>query len=59
MGELTPVREIDGRSIGWGEYEGTGAGPITKKLQAEYRKLPDREGYGVPLPDFPARSSAL
>lgn len=55
MGELTPVREIDGRLIGWGEYEGTGAGPLTKQLQELYRQLPDRPGYGVPLPDFPAR----
>lgn len=33
MGELTPVREIDGRLIGWGESAGKGAGPNTRRLQ--------------------------
>jgi protein-lysine N-methyltransferase EEF2KMT len=34
MGEITPVTTIDGRVIGKG-----GSGPITKRIQEEYRKL--------------------
>ncbi|RYH13481.1 hypothetical protein EON65_35540 [archaeon] len=43
MGELTPVRLIDGREI-----EPVTAGSILKNLQEEYRKL--TESQGVPLP---------
>lgn len=39
MGELTPVREIDGRSIGE-----NGEWPILSRLQAEYRLLTGSEG---------------
>lgn len=42
MGELSPVREIDGRAIS------DGAGPVTKRLQEAYRQLTDREGYTLP-----------
>ncbi len=48
MGELTPVYEIDGRTIG----DGNGAGPITKKLQEVYKGCPDRPGWSTPLPEF-------
>jgi protein-lysine N-methyltransferase EEF2KMT len=47
MGELTPVIEIDGRTIGDGI-----CGPITKRLQEVYQTLPDREGWSTPLPPF-------
>lgn len=36
MGEITPVTIIDGRTIGEGS-----PGPITQRIQAEYRKLTD------------------
>jgi branched-subunit amino acid aminotransferase/4-amino-4-deoxychorismate lyase len=47
MGELTPVVNIDGRVIGAGV-----PGPITQRLQEEYKSLPDRDGWATPLPDF-------
>jgi branched-subunit amino acid aminotransferase/4-amino-4-deoxychorismate lyase len=48
MGELTPVREIDGRLIG---PDGTGQpGPVIRRLQEAYKDLTNREG--VPLPPF-------
>jgi protein-lysine N-methyltransferase EEF2KMT len=47
MGELTPVVEIDGRVIGTGLR-----GPITQRLQEEYKLLPDRDGWATPLPEF-------
>lgn len=54
MGELSPVLEIDGRPIGWGADQGR-AGPVTRRLQAAYRDLPDAEDDStVVLPDFPA-----
>ena len=45
MGELTPVYEIDGRTIGTGKR-----GPITEKIQDAFRRL--TETLGVPLPEF-------
>lgn len=39
MGELTPVREIDGRTIGEG-----GQWPVFGRIQAEYRRLTEIEG---------------
>ncbi|KAI2512608.1 Amino-transferase class IV [Fragilaria crotonensis] len=45
MGELTPVTSIDGRTIGTGI-----PGPVTLRLQAAYKELPDK--YGYPLPEF-------
>lgn len=47
MGELTPVVKIDGRVIGTGNR-----GPITQKLQEEYKTLPDCDGWATALPDF-------
>ena len=47
MGELTPVTMIDGRVIGSGER-----GPITTRLQVEYSKLPDRDGFATEIPPF-------
>jgi branched-chain amino acid aminotransferase group I len=47
MGELTPVVNIDGRVIGDGKR-----GPITARLQAAYKKLPEREGWATALPPF-------
>jgi protein-lysine N-methyltransferase EEF2KMT len=47
MGELTPVTRIDGRVIGEGIR-----GVITALLQEEYKKLPEREGWATPLPEF-------
>lgn len=44
MGELTPVREIDGRQIGDGNI-----GPVTKQLQAAYAKLAEHEGETIPF----------
>ena len=59
MGELTPVREIDGRTIGdcydvngRGRREGGAAGPVTRRLQEVYRTLPDRPGWATELPEF-------
>lgn len=57
MGELTPVREIDARPIGWGPHAGQGAGPVTRKLQAAYRAFRDDPTNGVPLPEFHARAA--
>jgi len=44
MGELTPVKEIDGREIGDGEV-----GPVTKHLQGAYSKLAECEGEQIPF----------
>lgn len=44
MGELSPVLEIDGRSIGAGER-----GPLTARLQALYSELTAREGEPLPF----------
>ncbi len=46
MGELTPVLEVDGRTLG------TGAGPgrVTRRLQELYDQATAREG--TPLPDW-------
>jgi protein-lysine N-methyltransferase EEF2KMT len=49
MGELTPVVAIDGRIIST-----TGAGPVTRRLQALYQTLPEREGWATPIPPFDA-----
>jgi branched-subunit amino acid aminotransferase/4-amino-4-deoxychorismate lyase len=43
MGELTPVKEIDGRTIGNGDR------PVTKHLQQIYFELTQNEG--VPIPN--------
>ncbi len=48
MGELTPVKMIDGRVIG---VDGR-RGPVTKRLQAAYAKLPEREGFSTVIPPF-------
>ncbi|XP_054800790.1 branched-chain-amino-acid aminotransferase-like protein 2 [Prosopis cineraria] len=45
MGELSPVVKVDGRIIGNGEV-----GPVTKRLQAAYKKLTAQSG--VPIPTF-------
>ncbi|KAI4369405.1 hypothetical protein MLD38_017847 [Melastoma candidum] len=45
MGELSPVVKIDGRIIGDGKV-----GPVTRQLQAAYKKLTDTSG--VPIPTF-------
>jgi branched-chain amino acid aminotransferase group I len=50
MGELTPVRMIDGRVIG---IEGK-RGPITAKLQKVYQSLPERPGWATEIPPFEA-----
>jgi branched-chain amino acid aminotransferase group I len=47
MGELTPVRMIDGRVIGDGKR-----GPITGRLQDVYSTLPEREGASTEIPPF-------
>jgi protein-lysine N-methyltransferase EEF2KMT len=47
MGELTPVTRIDGRVIGEGVR-----GEITARLQEAYKKLPEREGWATPIPEF-------
>jgi branched-subunit amino acid aminotransferase/4-amino-4-deoxychorismate lyase len=44
MGELTPVRLIDGRVIGDGKR-----GPITQRLQEAYRELTVCEGTVIPF----------
>ncbi|CAL0302280.1 unnamed protein product [Lupinus luteus] len=46
MGELSPVVKVDGRVIGNGEV-----GPVTKRLQAAYKKLTEQE-FGVPIPTY-------
>jgi branched-chain amino acid aminotransferase group I len=46
MGELTPVLEVDGRSIG----AGGGPGPVTRRLQEIYDQHTAREG--TPLPEW-------
>lgn len=48
MGELTPVIEVDGRTVGNGK-----AGPMTRKLQELYSEHTAAEG--TPLPDFPSK----
>ncbi|KAF7805142.1 branched-chain-amino-acid aminotransferase-like protein 2 [Senna tora] len=45
MGELSPVVKVDGRTIGNGEV-----GPVTKKLQAAYKKMTEQSG--VPIPTY-------
>jgi len=45
MGELSPVLEVDGRTIGAGE-----AGPVTRSLQELYRERTRNEG--TPLPQW-------
>lgn len=52
MGELTPVTNIDGRTIGWGTDHAGKRGPITTRLQDAYRLLPDRPDCSTPLPPF-------
>jgi len=47
MGELTPVREIDGRIIGE-EDGGVYPGNVLHRLQSAYRVLTETEG--IPLP---------
>ena len=47
MGELTPVRKIDGRIIGCGSR-----GPVTKQLQDVYQTLPERPGWATEIPPF-------
>lgn len=49
MGELAPVLEVDGRTIGTGE-----PGPVTARLRELYAERTAAQG--TPLPDFPARS---
>jgi branched-chain amino acid aminotransferase group I len=43
MGELAPVLEVDGRTIGRGA-----AGPVTRRLQALFRERTAREGEPLP-----------
>nr|KYP74363.1 Branched-chain-amino-acid aminotransferase-like protein 2 [Cajanus cajan] len=45
MGELSPVVKVDGRTIGNGEV-----GPVTRKLQAAYKKLTEQSG--IPIPNY-------
>ncbi|XP_073141850.1 branched-chain-amino-acid aminotransferase-like protein 1 [Henckelia pumila] len=45
MGELTPVIQIDGRTVGDGEV-----GPVTQRLQNAYKKL--TADSGVPIPTY-------
>lgn len=45
MGELSPVVKVDGRTIGDGKV-----GPITRKLQAVYKKLTEESG--VPIQNY-------
>lgn len=45
MGELSPVVKVDGRTIGDGKV-----GPITRKLQAIYKKLTEESG--VPIQNY-------
>lgn len=44
MGELVPVYEVDGRSIGDGE-----AGPVTRQIQGRYAKRAQTEGEPLPF----------
>lgn len=45
MGELTPVIQIDGRTVGDGKV-----GPVTQRLQNAYKKL--TADSGVPIPTY-------
>ncbi|KAL2345721.1 hypothetical protein Fmac_007006 [Flemingia macrophylla] len=45
MGELSPVVKVDGRIIGNGEV-----GPVTRRLQAAYKKSTEQSG--VPIPTY-------
>lgn len=45
MGELAPVLELDGRTLGTGE-----TGPVTRRLQELYAERTAKEG--TPLPDW-------
>ena len=47
MGELTPVVEIDGRTIGAGV-----PGPMVAKLSASFKELTERPELFTPLPEF-------
>lgn len=47
MGELTPVTNIDGRTIGNGKL-----GEITKRLQEAYKMLPEADGWATPIPEY-------
>ena len=47
MGELIPVIEIDGRTIGTGVVGG-----ITKRLQETYGTLPGRDGWATAIPEY-------
>lgn len=44
MGELSPVLEIDGRTIGTGEV-----GPVTKRIQQLFRARTEKEGEPLPF----------
>jgi branched-chain amino acid aminotransferase group I len=44
MGELAPVLQVDGRTIGAGEV-----GPLTRRLQALYRELTASQGEPLPF----------
>lgn len=47
MGGLSPVTNIDGRTIGTGEV-----GPVTKKLQTVYKTLSERSDWTTDIPVF-------
>lgn len=47
VGELTPVINIDGRTIGDG-----GMGKVTERLQKVYSQLPERPGWATEIPPF-------
>lgn len=52
MGEITPVVMIDGRSIGLSCFAGgpsEAAGPITARVQLEYRNLTETLGTHLPF----------
>ncbi len=51
MGELTPVREIDGRAIGedQGASASAGAGVTLQRLQLAYRQLTEQQGVVLPF----------
>ena len=44
MGELTPILEADGRTIGTGE-----PGELTRRLQTLHREVAWRDGEEVPF----------
>lgn len=49
MGELAPVLEVDGRTIGHGTAGPGVPGPITRRLQQLYAELTAREGEPLPF----------